>query len=445
MQAAGEKIKNVGDKVTAAGKAMIPVTTAVVGIGGAAVKTTADFDASMSKVSAVSGAVGEDFDRLRDKARQMGRDTKFSAAEAAEALNYMAMAGWDTEDMLNSIDGVMNLAAASGEDLASVSDIVTDAMTAFGLSADGTSKVLKDGLITEVSNATRFVDVLAQASRSSNTNVTLMGETFKYVAPLAGAMGYSVEDTAIMIGLMANAGVKGAQAGTSLRSVFTNLANPTEDLAYLMKEMGVSLDDGNGNMLELLDVVEQMRGAFGSLKISQEDYNQSLAELDEQLASGQIESAEYEIKLARLIERAYGAEGALKATTAATIAGKYGMSGLLAVANATEEDFEELKTAVYNASGAAEEMSETMQDNLSGQLTILKSQLAEAAIAIGDTLMPAIRDITSKIQEWVDKFNGLSDSQKKAVVAIGLIAAAIGPLLIIIGTLISSVGSIVGG
>ena len=445
MQAAGEKIKNVGDKVAAAGKAMMPVTTAIVGIGGAAVKTTADFDVSMSRVSAVSGAVGEDFDRLRDKARQMGRDTIFSAAEAADAMNYMAMAGWDTEDMLNSIDGVMNLAAASGEDLASVSDIVTDAMTAFGLSADGTSKVLKDGVEKEVSNATRFSDVLAQTIRSSNTDVLMLGETFKYVAPLAGAMGYSVEDMAVLIGLMANSGIKGAQAGTALRSTLTNLANPTDDLRKLMDEMGISLDDGNGSMLDLIDVAKQMRGAFGELKMSQEDFNKALSELDEQLASGQTDEAGYERGLQRLMERAYGAEGALKASAAATVAGKYGMSGLIAMANATEEDFEGLKEAINNSSGATEEMSETMRDNLSGQLKILKSQLAEAAIAIGDTLMPAIRDITSKIQEWVDKFNGLSDSQKKAVVAIGLIAAAIGPLLIIIGTLISSVGSIVGG
>ncbi len=445
MQAAGEKIKNVGDKVAVAGKAMMPVTTAIVGVGAAAVKTTADFDSSMSKVSAVSGATGEDFDRLREKARQMGRDTKFSAAEAADAMNYMAMAGWDTEEMLNSIDGVMNLAAASGEDLASVSDIVTDAMTAFGMAADGTSKVLKDGVEKEVSNATRFVDVLAQTSRSSNTNVALLGETFKYVAPVAGAMGYSIEDAAMMIGLMANSGIKGAQAGTSLRSVLTNLAKPSDNLKDLMQELGISLDDGNGNMLGLIDVAEQMRGAFGNLKISQEDFNNSLAELDEQLASEQITEKEYGVALERLMERAYGAEGALNASAAATIAGKYGMSGLLAMTNATDEEFRELKESIYNSSDAAEEMSKTMQDNLSGQLTILKSQLAEAAISIGDTLMPAIRDITSKIQEWVDKFNGLSDEQKKAVVVIGLIAAAIGPLLVIIGTLISSFGSIVGG
>ena len=199
---AGKKLEKVGDTIAGAGRAIMPASAAVAGLGVAAVKTSADFDSAMSQVAAVSGATGDDFDALRDKAREMGSKTKFSASEAAEAMNYMAMAGWKTEDMLTGIEGIMNLAAASGEDLATTSDIVTDALTAFGLSADDSG---------------HFADLLAAASSNANTNVSMMGETFKYCAPIAGALGYSAEDTAEAIGLMANAGIKSSQAGTSLR------------------------------------------------------------------------------------------------------------------------------------------------------------------------------------------------------------------------------------
>ena len=189
---AGEKLQNLGSSVENVGKKFLPVTAAVTGLGTAAVKTAADFDAEMSKVSAISGATGADFDKLRAKAREMGAKTKFSATEAVSAMEYMAMAGWRTEDMLSGIEGIMNLAAASGEDLATTSDIVTDALTAFGLSA---------------SDSGHFADILAAASSNANTNVSMMGETFKYCAPIAGALGFSAEDTAEAIGLMANSGI----------------------------------------------------------------------------------------------------------------------------------------------------------------------------------------------------------------------------------------------
>ncbi len=198
--ATGEKLQTVGNKISSVGQKLLPVTGVVTGLGTAAVKTAADFDSAMSRVAAVSGATGSDFDSLWDKAREMGAKTKFSATEAADAMNYMAMAGWKTEDMLSGIEGVMYLAAASGEDLATTSDIVTDALTAFGLSAGDSG---------------HFADVLAAASSNANTNVSMMGETFKYCAPVAGALGFSVEDTAEAIGLMGNAGIKASQAGTS--------------------------------------------------------------------------------------------------------------------------------------------------------------------------------------------------------------------------------------
>ncbi len=195
---AGAAMEQVGDKISGAGKKLLPLTAGITALGTAAVKTTADFDATMSKVSAVSGATGEDLDALRAKAREMGAQTKFSASEAGEAMNYMSMAGWKTNDMLNGIEGIMNIAAASGEDLATTSDIVTDALTALGMSAD---------------DSAHFADILAAASSNVNTNVSLMGESFKYVAPVAGAMGASAEDLSIALGLMANSGIKGSQAG----------------------------------------------------------------------------------------------------------------------------------------------------------------------------------------------------------------------------------------
>ena len=209
------------------------VSAALTAAAGYAVNVGSSFEAAMSEVAAISGAAGDDLEALTAKAKEMGASTKFSATESAEALKYMAMAGWDTEKMLSGLPGVMNLAAASGESLGLVSDIVTDSMTAFGLSAD---------------QAAHFSDVLAQASNKSNTNVALMGETFKYVAPVAGALGYSIEDTAVAIGLMANNGIKGSQAGTALRSTLSRLAKPTDEVQAAMDKLGISLTDSEGNI-----------------------------------------------------------------------------------------------------------------------------------------------------------------------------------------------------
>ena len=213
---AGEKLQNIGSSVENVGKKFLPVTAAVTGLGTAAVKTAADFDSEMSKVSAISGATGDDFDQLRAKAREMGAKTKFSASEAASAMEYMAMAGWKTSDMLNGIEGIMNLAAASGEDLATTSDIVTDALTAFGLSA---------------ADSGHFADILAAASSNANTNVSMMGETFKYCAPIAGALGFSAEDTAEAIGLMKTSLSGNSWSGSSWdgKSVYTKKTQEQND------------------------------------------------------------------------------------------------------------------------------------------------------------------------------------------------------------------------
>lgn len=385
IAAAGEKMQDVGGKVEGVGKKLLPVTGAVVGLGVAAVKTAADFDAAMSQVAAVSGASGEDLERLRKKAREMGEQTKFSAAEAAEAMNYMAMAGWKTEDMLNGIEGIMSLAAASGENLGSVSDIVTDALTAFGLSA---------------ADAGHFSDVLAQASSNANTNVGMMGSTFQKVAPVAGALGYSVEDMSLAIGLMANASIKAEVAGTSLKTALANMAKPTDAQAAAMKQYGISLTNADGTMKSFGEVVNNLRSSLGGLSEA------------EQVAA------------------------------ASTIFGKESFAGMLAIVNASDADFNKLTDAVYNCDGAAKNMADTMQDNLPGQLEILKSQLDELAISVGEILMPVIRDIVTHLQNFMDKLNGMSEEQQKTVVVIGLLAAALGPVIIIIGTLIQSIGAI---
>lgn len=427
----GQNIKDVGDKTTQAGKNITQyVTGPIVGIGTAAVKTAADFDEQMSKVSAISGATGKDLDDLRGKAREMGSKTKFSATEAGQAMEFMAMAGWKTGDMLDGVEGIMNLAAASGEDLASTSDIVTDAMTAFGL---------------EAKDAGEFADVLAATSTNANTNVGLLGESFKYCAPVAGAMGYDVKDVATALGLMANNGIKGSQAGTALRTLFTNMAKPTEAMARTMDELGISLEDGNGNMKSFRDVMKDLRKGFGNTKIPADELTKQLEELEKRYENGEITEKKYNKEVDNLMTKAYGAEGALKAQAAASLAGKTGMSGLLAIVNSSDEDFKKLTNAVDNSKDSAQNMADTMQDNLSGQLTILKSQVEEAAISIGEVLMPTIRDIVTKVQEWVDKFNSLSDEQKKFIVKVALVIAAVGPLLIIIGTVVSSIGAIVTG
>ena len=458
MQEVGSKLQSVGDGMKAVGSTMTTKVTAPIVAGlGSAIKVTMDFDASMSKVAAVSGATGKDFDALRDKAIEMGDKTKFSASESAEAMNYMAMAGWKTEDMLSGISGIMSLAAASGEELGTTSDIVTDGLTAFGLAAEDSS---------------HFADVLAAASANANTNVSMLGESFKYCAPVAGALGFSIEDTATALGLMANSGIKASQGGTALRTLFTNMANPTDKMAAAMDKLGISLDDGKGNMLSLKEIMVQLREGFGDLKMSEEEYSKAFEELTGAYNEGAITENEYNKGLMELTNQLFGAEGALKAEAASMLAGKTGMSGLLAIVNASDADFEKLSASIEGASeqtaqladgsivplsealasgqevvqtfnGAAEQMAGVMMDNASGGIDILKSNIQTLAISIGDLLMPTVREIITGLQGFIQKLNSLDDGTKEMIVKIGLVAAAVGPVLVVAGTLISSIGSIV--
>ena len=430
LKGAQDKLAEFGKKVTDVGKELsAKVTLPIVALGTASVKTAADFDASMSKVAAVSGATGDDLDALRTKAREMGENTKFSASEAAEAMNYMAMAGWKTEEMLNGISGIMNLAAASGEELGTTSDIVTDALTAFGMKA---------------SDAGHFADVLAAASSNANTNVSMMGESFKYVAPVAGAMGYSVEDISVALGLMANSGIKASQAGTSLRTILTNMAKPTDTMAAAMEKLGVSLDDGNGNMKTFRQLMEDLRKGFGGLKMPAAQLQQQIKSLDKQLEDGTITEEDYNKQMEELTKQAYGAEGAIKAEAAASLAGARGMSALLAIVNSSPEDFEKLTQAIDGSNGAAENMASIMQDNLEGRITQVKSKLQEAAITIGEKLIPIIEKLVEWISGVVDWFNGLDETTQTVILTIAGLVAAIGPVLILIGKISTGVSAVIG-
>lgn len=322
------------------------ITTAVTTVGTYAIKVGSDFEAGMSKVQSISGATGEEIDKLTEKAKEMGQKTKFSATESAEAFQYMAMAGWKTEDMLNGIEGIMNLAAASGEDLASVSDIVTDALTAFGLQAKDSG---------------HFADVLAKASSNSNTNVGLMGETFKYVAPLAGSMKYSIEDTATAIGLMANAGIKGSQAGTALRSMLTRLVKPPKEAAQALTALNISAKNSDGTMKPLLQTLQELRKKFSKLSDSQ------------------------------------------KSSYAASIAGQEAMSGMLAIVNASDSDFDKLTTSINNADGASKEMADTMNDNVKGALTLLKSNVESVGIKLYDKIKEPLKKLINEVSKYVSQ------------------------------------------
>ena len=337
-------------------KGVITKGAAALGVGKLAqevVNVGKSFEAGMSEVQAISGASGKDLQALTNKAKEMGATTKFSATQSAEAMKYMAMAGWKTKDMVSGLGGVMNLAAASGEDLGTVSDIVTDALTAFGLKAQDSG---------------HFADVLAKASSNSNTNVSMMGETFKYVAPLAGAMKYSVEDTATAIGLLANAGIKGSQAGTSLRSMMTRMVKPSKETAKAMKELGLEVVNSDGSMKPLRQTMTELRQKFSGLSESQ------------------------------------------KSSKAASIAGQEAMSGLLAIVNASDEDFNKLTKAIDNSSGAAKKQADTMNQNLQGALY----ELGSAAESLGIEMYEHIKKpLTKAVDFGAKKVRGLSSALKK--------------------------------
>ena len=372
ISGAQEGIKKVGDEATNldsklanaakgfgkfAVKAIGWASTAVSAVGGYVTKVGADFESAMSEVSAISGATGSELDALTQKAKEMGASTKFSASESAEAFKYMAMAGWETSDMLDGISGVMNLAAASGEDLAEVSDIVTDAITAFGLQA---------------SDSTHFADVLAAASNSANTNVSMLGASFKYAAPVAGALGYSIEDVSVALGLMASSGIKAEQAGTSMRAILSRLAKPTKEVNDAFSELGISaseaLTNADGSMKPLSETIEILRD--------------SMSGLDE----------------------------ATKASVASGIAGTEAMSGLLAIVNTSDSAFENLTESINNADGTAQLMADTMNDNLNGAIKIMKSAIDDFGISLYETFSVKAKDGVKTLTDYISRLQKAFES-----------------------------------
>ena len=386
IEKSGEKITKFGQGMSTVGGNLMKFSAPLVAFAGYAAKVTMDFEQGMAKVQSISGATGAELEKLKDKAKEMGRITKFSATESAEALSYMAMAGWKTGDMIDGLEGIMNLAAASGEQLALVSDIVTDALTAFGMSAKDSGK---------------FADILASASSNANTNVAMMGETFKYVAPVAGAMKYTAEDTAIAIGLMANSGIKASQAGTSLRQVLMGLQGGVEVATKSTKRWRIEVENQDGTMRDFRSVLVDLREAFADMTDAQ------------------------------------------KAQNAESIAGKVGMSGLLAIVNASATDFNKLANAVDNSTGSAKNMADIMNKTAHGQITLLKSQLEALGIQVGEKLLPHINAFIEKLSKLIEWFGNLDEGTQQAIVKFGLLTFAIGGALKSIGGITQGIGGLV--
>lgn len=383
--ATGEKLKNVGSSIEGAGKKLLPVTAAVTGLGAASVKMTADFDSGMSRVSAISGATGQDLERLREQAKQLGADTAFSATEAAEGMENLASAGFDTNEIISAMPGMLALAASSGESLASSSDIAASTLRGFGL---------------EASQAAHVADVLAKNAANTNAAVADTGEAMKYVAPVAHSMGLSMEEVAASIGIMADSGIKGSQAGTTLRGALSRLAKPTSAMRDTMDALGISFYDSNGKMKSLSGITEMLKTSMAGLS-------------DEQ-----------------------------KQNALVTLFGQEALSGMMVLMEAGPEKLDSLTQAYRNCDGEAAKMAETMQDNLGGDLEALSGSLETLAISFGEILVPVIRDVVGWLQGLADWLNGLDERTKKMIVTIALVVAAVAPVLIIIGKVVGAVGTI---
>lgn len=376
-----EGLKKVGESISSIGKKLtMGLTLPIAGIGVASAKTTMDFEAGMNKVSAISGATGKDLEKLENLAKDMGATTKFSATESAEALTYLGMAGWKTQDMIEGLPGILNLASAGGTDLALTSDIVSDGLTALGMSAKDTEK---------------FVDIMASTVSNSNTSIELMGETLKYVGPVAGSLGIEMDDLSVAIGLMGNAGLKGSQAGTALRAGLTNLVKPTKEMKNAMEKYGVELVKNADGSVDLMGTMQNLRTVLG--------------ELDE----------------------------TTQAQALATIFGKEAMSGWSSIVNASEGDFNKLTNAIANSDGVAQSMADTMMQGAKGALTEMKSALEGVAITIGERLTPFIEKLADGISKLCNRFQNLSPETQTFIMIVAGLLAVLGPLLLLIGSAIS--------
>lgn len=396
IAATGEKFKTVGDNISSAGQKLLPVTAGVTALGTASVTTAANFESSMSQVQATMGITKDSMskvngqsvntmDTLSKLAKKMGAETAFSASECAEALNYLALAGYDTEQMCNTLPTVLNLAAAGDIALADASDMVTDAMSALGMGVD---------------EAETMVDQMAKTASTTNTSVAQLGEGILTIGATAKSIKGGTAELNTALGILANNGIKGAEGGTHLRNIILSLQNPTDKAAAQMEALGISVYDSEGNMRSMNDILG--------------DLNKSMD----------------------------GMTSAEKSNIIGTIFNKTDLSSVNALLANTGSTWDSLQKSITESGGAAQQMADTQLDNLQGQITILKSALEGLAISFGELLMPAIKQIVGWVQKFVDWLNGLSEGTKKTVVTIALLAAALGPVLIVIGKVISAVGTI---
>lgn len=408
-KAAGRSIKKAGETIANAGSAMTKsVTVPIAGVGIVAVKTAADFEAGMSNVGAIIGKVskrdipdatkaakemGLSFEKgsnatetamniLKAQAKELGATTAWSAKEVSEAMQYTGMAGWKAADNVKGLKGILDLASASGTDLARTSDIMTDAISAFGYKA---------------SDSATFADVMTKACTSANVSVDTLGESYKYCGAISGTMGYSIDEVTTSLAVMGNMGIKGSQAGTALKNAISNMAAPTKNMQAAMKDLGISIVNQDGSMKSWGDVIKNLQGSFKGLTQDQQ------------------------------------------AAYAKQLFGKESMAGMLAIINTSTSDYNALADSIKNSGGAANDAAQTQLNNLNGQLTLLKSALEGAAITIGDKLLPYIKNAVGWVQKATDWFNGLSDAQVSMIMKFAGIAAVIGPTLFVFGKLVTAV------
>lgn len=400
--------------------------------GLSAIETSRGFETAMARVQAISQSTDEDLARLTAVAREMGATTVYSASEAADGLYYMALAGWSANESIDAIESVLKLAAVAELDLGTASDIVTDAMTAFGLSAD---------------QAGHFADVLAQSAANSNTTVAQLGEAFQYIAPVAGEFGFTIEDAALALGLFANQGIKSGQAGTTLRGILARLVDPTDDVRATMKALEIELFNTDGSMKSLREIIDVLRSGFNDLSEEQlaniyitEDVIDALDELEISLYDDNEE-------LKDLIEIAELADIALEGLTdqtreqyLATLGGIRGLTGLSAILNVTEEDLEALTLALDNADGSLEDMYGIITNTTDGALKELTSAYEELQLVIGDVLLPVLTSLIRGLTEVVRWFSDLPGPIQKVIIVLGTIVAVIGPIVSIVGKLVKAVG-----
>ena len=475
VQDTGSKIKNIGDGMQSVGGSMMAISAPMVAFAGYALKAGTDFEYGMKQVQATCNASEADLEKLKNKAKEVGANTKWSATDAAEGLNYFAMAGWKTEQMVAGLEPTVNLATAANTSLGTTCDIVSDALTAFGMSAEQTG---------------HFTDIIASASSNANTNVEMLGESFKYVAPLCGSLNYSAEDAAVALGLMANAGIKGSQAGTSLKTALVNMTSPTDSMAGVMSSLGIEITNSDGSMKSLHETLDILRNKFKVFSNDEIDANfkkyadtlgmtrkelEALAveEQAEVIAKGvgakitsQMTEAQIQQKEAAMLSKEemkkltaeqklwqiqcrlgqqelYGLTQEQQASAAATLFGKESMAGMLSIINASESDYNKLSKAINNCDGETKRMADTMANSTQGKIDSFKSKLEALGIQIADELLPHVNAFMDKGMELLDWFSNLDEGTRNAIVSTGLMTFATGGLLTAIGKVTSGIGGIV--